>query len=198
MANRSYIYYTDNDASAEGEFKATGLSEYNYNIPTVYILLASCNVRSVPSKLFDDEPAIMGDFEKGKQLVIDLLAALAALYPDDETLGEFAETTADYLADCEGKYTLLENHEIYAMGEETTLSQNENIIAIANDYRETAEDLVRRYKAGQLALDSLNEADKGLIMDIEDELEELDDVEDFWTDILYYDLSGDDEDDDDE
>lgn len=195
MANRSYIYYTDNDASAEGEFKATGLSEFNYGIPTVYILLASYNTRSVPSKLFDNEPAIIGDFEKGKQLVTDLVAVLADLYPDDDTIIEFAENTADYLEDCEGKYTLLENHEVYVMGDDTTQVQNDNIIAIADEYRTQAEDIVRRHKAGELNIDALTEADTDFITEIMDELEEVD-AEDFWTDILYYDLSGEDGDDD--
>lgn len=188
MSNRSYIFITDN---YEGDnVIATGLSEFEDNIPTLYLLLAAYNADAVPSKLFEDEPAIVADFAKGKQLLLDVLKAMAAVYPNDEIIVDFAATTADYFSGLKAKYALLENHEIYVLGEDDYIEQNENIIAMAGSLRVLAEDMVRRYKAGELSHATLTEADKDIIGDIADELDAIEDAGDFWTDTLYYNLSG--------
>lgn len=187
MANRSYIFITDNYKG--DSIKAKGISEFSNNVPAVYLLLSAYNTLAIQSKLFKDEPAIIADFDNGKQLLIDVLAAIAAVYPDDDTLAEFSAITANFLGGLKAKYVLLENHEVYVLGENDYAEQNENMITMAGSFRVLAEDMVFRHNEGLLSHDTLTNADTIIINKIAGELDELEEVADFWTDGKYQNLS---------
>lgn len=188
MANRSYLYTTDDYNATGDDFKAIGLSEYPYGISYIYQLIVSYDTVSIKSKLFDEETetAIVADFEKGKQLVIEYLKMVRALALDymDEGFEDFVDETIAFLNARTAKYVLLENYEIYTLDDEPLATQQEEFIAIARQDREAIEKIVEAYKKGNLTEDDLDD-------DASDYLEMMadDDVEDFWTDILYYDLS---------
>jgi len=189
MANRSYLYTTDDYTATGADFKATGLSEYPYGISYVYQLLVSYDTKSIKSKIFDEqeETAIVGDFEKGKQMVIDYLKMVRALALDymDEGFEDFVDETIAFLNARTAKYVLLENYEIYSLDDDSLADQQEEFIALAQQDREAIEKILEAYKKGNLTEDSLDDEASDYLNMMED-----DDVEDFWTDVLYYDLSG--------
>lgn len=189
MANRSYLYTTDDYTATGDDFKAIGLSEYPFGISYVYQLIVSYDTKSIKSKLFDEEEetAIVGDFEKGKQLVIEYLKMVRALALDymDEGFEDFVDETIAFLNSRTAKYVLLENYEIYTLDDDPLATQQEEFIAIAQQDREAIEKILEAFKKGNLTEDNLDD-------DASDYLEMMadDDVDDFWTDILYYDLNG--------
>lgn len=84
MANRSYLYSIDFDRT-KGERKAGqkifGLSQCNYGIPLSYKILVSQEAKicqTINSENWDCEElvAIQGDFDKGKQKLLDFLEKL--------------------------------------------------------------------------------------------------------------------------
>ncbi|MDR2870617.1 MAG: hypothetical protein LBV04_09220, partial [Deferribacteraceae bacterium] len=81
MANRSYIYSLDFDSTKESRDdtkKVCGLSEWPYDIPLSYMMLASQDAKISKSVIWDMEQpiAIIADFHKGRQKLFNFMDAL--------------------------------------------------------------------------------------------------------------------------
>ena len=66
MANRSYLYSFSKDNKGEIA-KIFDISEQNYEIPIIYKILVSENTQIVPSKLFNEATALVGDAKNGRK-----------------------------------------------------------------------------------------------------------------------------------
>ncbi|WP_343292338.1 hypothetical protein AAHN93_09710 [Vandammella animalimorsus] len=122
MANRSYLYAIDFDRT-QGERRAGGkiygLGEYGHSIPLAYKILVSQNSRLAHSIIWEyPHPiAIQGDFEPGRQKLLDFLKQLA-----EENIFEPAELqrriqeTETFLEKNRLQYAILECGEIYELG----------------------------------------------------------------------------------
>ncbi|PID60675.1 MAG: hypothetical protein CSB44_09865 [Gammaproteobacteria bacterium] len=118
MANRSYLYSTDNLPESEEWTKKRilrSLSETNYDIPLVFKLLLSGNPIAVKSTIweYDGKIAIAGEYESGLKNLEDYLSRLPA---EAEQLVTEAMT---FLSDKANrrKYFILECGEIFNMTE---------------------------------------------------------------------------------
>ncbi|MBQ1762738.1 MAG: hypothetical protein IIZ92_07545 [Aquincola sp.] len=85
MANRSYLYASDvipGQPDAEGG-KLVGLSEWRYDIPLVFKLLASGRPRLCPSLVWSgyDDVAVVGDYEASLAALDAFLAHLPHAAP---------------------------------------------------------------------------------------------------------------------
>ena len=130
MANRSYLYSIDFDRT-KGERKTGekifGLSEYNYSIPLSYKILVSQDSKISKSINWDYEHpiAVQGDFEKGKNRLLDFLKELQGenLFDNQELQKQITETQI-FLNNHQLKYIILECGEIYEMGDGELEDQN--------------------------------------------------------------------------
>ena len=66
MANRSYLY-SFNKEKDDKTSKIFDISEQNYSIPIIYKILVSANTEVVPSKLFENSLALIGDAKQGRK-----------------------------------------------------------------------------------------------------------------------------------
>src|SRR5690606_20886133 len=133
MANRSYLYAIDFDRTKgerkEGE-KIFGLSEYSYSIPLSYKILVSQESKLSNSINWDYEHpiAIQGDFEKGKQRLIDFLMILQSENLFDKTeLEKQINKTKEFLNNHQLQNIILECGEIYDMGDGELEDQNKEL-----------------------------------------------------------------------
>ena len=55
MANRSYLYTTDNYTANDDEFTALGLSEYAHEISYLHQLMVAYDAKSIKSLIFDED-----------------------------------------------------------------------------------------------------------------------------------------------
>ena len=130
MANRSYLYSIDFDRT-KGERKTGekifGLSEYNYSIPLSYKILVSQDSKISKSINWDYEHpiAVQGNFEKGKNRLLDFLNELQGenLFDNQELQKQITETQI-FLNNHQLKYIILECGEIYEMGDGELEDQN--------------------------------------------------------------------------
>ena len=130
MANRSYLYSIDFDRT-KGERKTGekifGLSEYNYSIPLSYKILVSQDSKISKAINWDYEHpiAVQGNFEKGKNRLLDFLNELQGenLFDNQELQKQITETQI-FLNNHQLKYIILECGEIYEMGDGELEDQN--------------------------------------------------------------------------
>lgn len=152
---KSYLYTTDDYTATGADFKAKGLSEYEDGISYLYQIIVSYDAKSIKSKLFNDhvETAVVADFEKGKELVIEYLKMVRAIGLDymEEGFEEFVDETIAFLNARTAKYVLLENSEIYALDEdEVAETLQRDFLEIANDDRGRIEKAIAEFKKGNI------------------------------------------------
>ena len=121
MANRSMVFASKSIPVKGGEAPAVmGLSEYPYDVPFVFKLLASCAPVLCPSAIWTDADtpvAIAGDAKSGVARLKTIRAALAPSSPNAEDINAALEfLTQDYLADF--PFILLEPGEVFDMSDE--------------------------------------------------------------------------------
>jgi len=190
MANRSYLYTTDNYTANDDEFTALGLSEYAHEISYLHQLMVAYDAKSIKSLIFDEdeETAVVANFEKGKQLVIDYLKMVLALVPDlmEEGFASFVDDTITFLNSRKEKYALLELGEIYDLDDEDVKVQHEEFFnENRNISREAVENLLERFNKGEVNAENLSEDDEEILSVLAEE-----ELTGFWSETLYYDLSG--------
>ena len=77
MANRSYLYSFRKNSKGEVS-KIFDISEQNYQIPIIYQILVSENTQIVPSKIFEDTNALIGNAKEGRKKLDDFFLQLFA------------------------------------------------------------------------------------------------------------------------
>jgi hypothetical protein len=133
MANRSYLYALGFDRTKgkreKGE-KIFGLSEYPYSIPLSYKILVSQDSKNSHSNNWDYEHpiAIQGNFEKGRQKLVDFLSKLSNenIFDKSELEKQISETK-EFLDKHKLENIILECGEIYEMGDEELEEQNRKL-----------------------------------------------------------------------
>ncbi len=128
MANRSYLYsIAALPRSDDNRRKIVGLSEWNYDIPLVYKVLLSGNPQLSKSVFWqtDDDIALVGDFDVGLDRLKDFLPRI----PDSKTKQSLgAAVTFLEIPKNHQKLFLLENCEIYGMGDSHPAQQNAELL----------------------------------------------------------------------
>ena len=152
---KSYLYTTDDYAATGADFKAKGLSEYEDGISYLYQLMVSYDTQSIKSKQVDErvETAVVADFEKGKELVIEYLKMVRAIGLDymEEGFEDFVDETIAFLNACTAKYVVLENREVYALDEdEVAETLQRDFLEITNDDRSRVEKAIAEFKKGNV------------------------------------------------
>ncbi len=181
MANRSYLFAIDFDRTKEERKKGDkifGLSEYPYSIPLSYKILISQDTKISNSINWDYEHpiAIQGDFEKGKQKLLDFLTKLEKeeLF-DNAELEKQINETRDFLNSHQLKNIILECGEIYQMGCEKLEEQNQELF---NDIL-NIESQIKQY------LKDFREMNKNKTEDTEQEMWNMLGIN-YWSEVLYY------------
>lgn len=131
MANRSYIYSTDEIPGARPEriySDATGISQWRWDVPLVYKLLASGNPRICRSIIWEDAGniALVGDYDLG--------AARLEAFLERIDLPEAAPLVKEALAFIDQprnrrRYVLLEAGEIFMMSDGSPTWHNQELLA---------------------------------------------------------------------
>ena len=211
MANRSYLYTISFDRTIrkrENLDKVVGLSEFEYAIPLSYKLMVSQNTKLSNSFVWEYEKpiAILGDFKKGKEKLINFLDELATknLYDHNE-LKDRIEGTKDFLNASEKnlQFSMLECGEIFEMEYDPLEEKNKELFdsilqadkLIADFYEavQTIEVQLKQLKAKMNDVTSkefstvLLESNRNEIENLEKEKWELLGI-DYWCDALYYDF----------
>jgi hypothetical protein len=152
---KSYLYTTDDYTATGADFKAKGLSEYEDGISYLYQLMVSYDTQSIKSKQVDErvETAVVADFEKGKELVIEYLKMVRAIGLDymEEGFEDFVDETIAFLNARTAKYVVLENREVYALDEdEVAETLQRDFLEITNDDRARVEKAIAEFKKGNV------------------------------------------------
>ncbi len=130
MANRSYLYLTNDDRSKQNnkaKINITGISKFNYDFPLSYRILVGCDTKLAYSAVFDNEEkiAIQGDFKQGRAELFKFFDELLTCKVFAELEEQIQETKA-FLFKCDFKYSLLEPAEVFAMDNEDIYEQNQD------------------------------------------------------------------------
>lgn len=217
MANRSYLYSIDFDRTLgerkPGE-KIFGLSEYPYSIPLSYKILVSQDSKISESINWNYEHpiAIQGDFEKGKNRLLDFLKQLQIenLF-DKEELEQQTKETLTFLNDHQLKNIILECGEIYDMDDRALEDQNKDLYnediakienhinTILNDFRnmnKTVQDLKNEISALSKPKGFFSRVissdNSTKIQGLEKKIKEIEEEKwnmlgiNYWSDILYF------------
>ena len=128
MANRSYLYSCDYVPEGIEQKKAlTGISEWNYDIPLVFKLLASGSPKLCKSSIWDmdEKIAIVSSYEEGVANLVSFLDKI-----DSDMTKSLAEEAKAFLRNEKNssKYFVLECGEIFDMSGEDIFSQNEALL----------------------------------------------------------------------
>jgi len=130
MANRSYLYASDilpiRDADPL-QRRMIGISEWNYDIPVVYKLLASGSPRTSISSIWklDENIAIVSDYETGLRRLTCFLDQLPK-----ELIAPLRSEAIEFLSSRQNrrKFFVLECAEIYDMLGENLAEQNNQLL----------------------------------------------------------------------
>ncbi len=130
MANRSYLFATDL-LPAPGvkpvEGRMTGISEWNYDIPTAFRLLLTGNPRKATSSIWEvpEQLAIIGDYSLGVERLLSELSN----YSEAEATALHDEARA-FLTDPanQRRFFVLECGEIFEMDDEPLEEQNDQLL----------------------------------------------------------------------
>ncbi len=152
---KSYLYTTDDYTATGADFKAIGLSEYEDGISYLYQLMVSYDTQSIKSKQVEErvETAVVADFAKGKELVIEYLKMVRAIGLDymEEGFEDFVDETIAFLNARTAKYVVLENREVYALDEdEVAETLQRDFLEITNDDRSRVEKAIAEFKKGNV------------------------------------------------
>lgn len=196
MSNRSFVF-TANDYR-QVPVNAVGLSEYEYQVHPLYLLLVAFNSDVISSGIFNDEDqdaektAMVGGFEQGKALVLKFLE-LVSIYSKSyrsKSFSEFVATSREFLNQRNEKYVVLECAEIIQLGDTNFVSK---MIAEMEEMKNEVEALYAKHLKGEAKKEDLakmpfyNEFDDICTYHCQIEVEDIE-WEDFWTDTVYYNL----------
>ena len=114
MANRSYLYTCDEVPGAEG-FYARGLSEYNWEVPLVHMVMMGGAPRVVRSAIWGHEIGILADRAGAFERALAFFSRLGegVLPAREEFEGELAAMRRFLAATPPSRYLLLEAGEIF-------------------------------------------------------------------------------------
>ena len=119
MANRSYLYSFSE--GKDGKIEVFDISEQNYEVPIIYKILVSANTKIVPSKLFDDSLALVGDAQAGRKRLNAFFKKLHKAKAFNEAeLSHLEEEFQNHLDKYTLDYFLFEPVEVISMDEENT------------------------------------------------------------------------------
>ena len=119
MANRSHLYAANTLPTGEGRPAAVaGISEHNWSIPLAHLLLVSFDTRVVPSMIWDQRIGVAGDYDRGAELLMNLLRVVGEEVDDARDFEAVVATTKAQLDKRRAKYFLLEAGEILDMDDE--------------------------------------------------------------------------------
>jgi hypothetical protein len=133
MANRSYLYAVDTAPTPEHRpDPIRGISEHNWGIPLLHLLLAGRDTRGCPSMIWEHPIGIVADYAGG----VDLATRFLQVLGDGETAehGEVRATAAEittFLADPDhtGRFFLLETGEILALAGDEFVAGAQELVA---------------------------------------------------------------------
>jgi hypothetical protein len=117
--------------------------------------MVSYDTQSIKSKQVDErvETAVVADFAKGKELVIEYLKMVRAIGLDymEEGFEDFVDETTAFLNARTAKYVVLENREVYALDEdEVAETLQRDFLEITNDDRARVEKAIAEFKKGNV------------------------------------------------
>lgn len=142
MANRSYLYSCDYVPGGTEQQKALiGISEWNYDIPLVFKLLASGSPQLCKSSIWDmdEKIAIVSSYEEGVGNLISFLDKI-----DSDMTKSLADEAKAFLRNEKNRsrYFILECGEIFDMSEEDIFSQNEALLKDLKNIDQTAAQVI--------------------------------------------------------
>jgi hypothetical protein len=153
MANRSYLYSVNEIPTAKNHKDLTlkGISEFNYGVPLVHLILVSSDTKTCPSFFMSDVDALIGNYEKGLKTLTALFELMKKKGVD--LPGLFNEKISESLkflerTDRKQKYFLLEPFEILDM------DSGPHALTI-NTYKEWAAELFSYIEDGDI--EAINE-----------------------------------------
>lgn len=192
MANRSFIYTTDDDQ--QNPVDASGLSEYENEVHPLYLLMVAGESQMILSNVIEeaDKTAICGSFEEGKELVLKFLE-LVSIYDESyriDSFMDFVEETKEVLNQRKARYVILENFEIVQLSGANFVPDTFQEL---KEIKQEVEELYAKHLAGNLSAEDIQAS--GFYNDFDDtciEWGEIDhqdiDWTDFWNETLYHNL----------
>ena len=154
MANRSYLYSFSEEK--DGKTKVFDISEQNYEIPIIYKILVSANTKVVPSKLFDDSLALVGDAQAGRKKLNAFFKKLHKEKAFDEAeLSYLEEEFQNHLDKYTLDYFLFEPVEVISMDEENTDKAVKKIAQKIKNYDQMIADYLKELDADDEYWDDL-------------------------------------------
>lgn len=186
MANRSYLYASNVKPIADNkeQLKFQCVSEANYCIPLVYLILISDNVESNASSIWelDEEIAIIGGFEKGRERLFTFFRQveerMAEHNVENDDIVQAMNDARNYLSKPElndSQYFVLEPGEIYDLVGDDFTQQNQSLLAEAKNYQTQIDHILEQI--GKVDISAL------------DEDHYIGFASCYWSHILYFDLS---------
>lgn len=142
MANRSYLYSCDYvPGESEQEKVLTGISEWNYDIPLVFKLLASGSPKLCKSSIWemDEKIAIVSSYEEGMGNLTSFLDKI-----DSDMTKSLADEAKTFLRNenNRSRYFVLECGEIFDMNGEDIFSQNEMLLKEIKNIDQAVEQVI--------------------------------------------------------
>ena len=190
MANRSFIYTTDNYQQTTVD--SLGLSEYQNEVHPLYLLMVAGESQIIFSNLVDEteKTAIAGNFDDGKDLALKFLELVLTYEENYQTdlFREFVTETKIFLNQRHEKYIVLETFEIVDLNGNNFIPE---IFRGLDEIKRQVEKLYEEHLSGNLTSDEFRGS--AFYNDFDDtsiEWGEIDheDIEwtDFWSENLYF------------
>lgn len=184
MANRSFIYTTDN--YQQNSIKTLGLSEYKNEVHPLYLLMVAGESQMISSNVVErtEKTAIVGNFDQGKELVLKFLELVSTYEEADQidSFKDFVKETKEILNQRKAKYVVLENFEIVELSGNNFVSDTFQGL---NEIKIEVEELYAKHISGDLSAENIRES--GFYNDFDDtsiEWGEIDREDVDWTDFL--------------
>ena len=192
MANRSFIYTLED--YQQNPVDGLGLSEYENEVHPLYLLMVAGESQIIFSNVVQEteKTAIVGNFDRGKELVIRFLE-LVSIYEEDyqlDSFKDFVKETKEILNQRKAKYVVLENFEIVELsGTNFVLETFQGL----NDIKREIEELYAKHLRGDLSAEEIRES--SFYNDFDDTSIEWGGIDredidwtDFWSEDLYFEL----------
>ncbi|WP_352259489.1 hypothetical protein [Psychrobacter sp. TB55-MNA-CIBAN-0194] len=146
MANRSYLYSTNTIPEPNQDDSSrvlTGISEYNYDIPIAFKVLLSGNPQACLSVIWDsaEKIALIGDYASGVQNLEAFLTGIT-LPAAQATIAEALEFLK--MPENQNQYFILECGEIFEMSETPVEAQN---LALLNQVQNLQPEIEAAYQS---------------------------------------------------
>lgn len=201
MANRSYLYSTNvipGSIDEVNDRKMIGIAEWDYEIPIVCKLLLSGNPKTCRSSLWEnpEEIALIGDYATGVKKLEEFLSQIA-LPAAQNSIAE----TIEFLNRPENKnqYFVLECGEVFDMDDTPLFEQNLALLEELKNLQPEAERALQSLVPPSVELSKsagffarLFSRTSEPSVPVHDLMKSLDELGlGNWSNILYYDFSGD-------